>query len=107
MVWKQIRIVKVADQRKRRLAHMSALLLQIADFFLAQASRVSHGINPRLSPLTEPYVRVSYTAPVSGLSVYLRQDSGFDGRQVEQPQTKAQAMFRPHERPAVTTFVTP
>ena len=50
----------------------------------AQSSRVSLGSEPRLSPLTEPYVRVSYTAPVSDSSDNLRQDSGFHIRQIEQ-----------------------
>ena len=48
-----------------------------------QSSRVSPGSEPGLSPLTEPYVRVSYTAPVSDSSSHLRQDSGGHRREIE------------------------
>lgn len=55
------------------------------DYGRYKSSRVGFGDQPKPSPLTEPYVRASYTAPGFRISSHFRQGSGFDARQIEQP----------------------
>ena len=51
-----------------------------------KSSRVNHGYQPCFIPLTAPYVRFSYTAPVLRYRGDLGKDSGGDTRDVKQAQ---------------------
>ena len=67
---------------------------------------MSHGDQPWLSPLTEPYVRVRIRLLFQVISSDLRQDSGFDSGEVEEPQLAEPAIGHGPTR-QVTPRITP